>query len=111
MIPVVNPDWIKQSLVKGKEAPYRPYTPDPNLIFSDITISCADIPTGDKDAIIGGVLAMGGMETSNITKLTTHVCALTIDHPKCQTVLNNRIKCKIVLPHWYVLTPTRPHIC
>jgi hypothetical protein len=102
MIPVVTPAWITQSLLKNKEAQIRGYTPDPNLIFSNITLSCADIPTGDKDAIIGAVLAMGGMEQSNVTKLTTHICALTMDHPKCQVAVEKSLKCKIVLPHWYV---------
>jgi hypothetical protein len=102
MVPVVTPSWITQSLLKDKVAQIRPFTPDPNLFFSHVTISCADIPTGDKDAIIGAVLAMGGMESSNLTKMTTHICALTMDHPKCQQALDKKLKCKIVLPHWYV---------
>ena len=71
-------------------------------IFAGVTISCADIPTGDKDAIIGAVLAMGGMETNNLTKATTHICALTVDHPKCQSAREKNLKCMVVLPHWYV---------
>lgn len=103
MINVVRPSWITQSLLKNKQAQVRPFTPDPNLIFSNVNITCGDIPTGDKDAIIGAVLAMGGMESSSLTKLTTHICALTVDHPKCQSAIEKGLKCKIVLPHWYVL--------
>ncbi|TVY27375.1 BRCT-containing protein [Lachnellula hyalina] len=103
MISIVKPAWITQSLLKNKQAQPRPYTPDPNLIFSDITISCADIPTGDKDAIIGAVLAMGGAESSSLTRLTTHICALTVDHPKCQQALEKGLKCKMVLPHWLTM--------
>ncbi|KAK2626096.1 hypothetical protein QTJ16_004358 [Diplocarpon rosae] len=101
MVPTVRPAWVSQSLVKNKEASFRPHSPDPKNIFSGITISCADLPQGDKDAIIGAVLAMGGMETSSITRLTTHVCALSVDHEKCQTVLDKKLKCKLVLPHWF----------
>ncbi|POS87894.1 hypothetical protein EPUL_000402 [Erysiphe pulchra] len=101
MIPVVIPDWIAHSLMRNKEAGIRPYTPDPALIFSSVNISCADIPSGDKDAIIGAVLAMGGVETNSLTKLTTHICALTIDHPKCQHAIEKNLKCKIILPHWF----------
>ncbi|RKF80667.1 putative brct domain-containing protein [Golovinomyces cichoracearum] len=101
MIPVVIPDWIAHSLMRNKEAGIRPYTPDPALIFSSVNISCADIPTGDKDAIIGAVLAMGGVETNSLTKLTTHICALTIDHPKCQHAIVKKLNCKIILPHWF----------
>lgn len=102
MIPTVTPAWVSASLLKNKEAQFRPYNPDPNNFFTGITVSCADLPQGDKDAIIGAVLAMGGQESSSVTRLTTHVCALSVDHPKCQAVLEKRLKCKIVLPHWYV---------
>ena len=102
MIPTVTAGWISQSLLKNKEAGIRPYTPDPKLIFSDVNLTCADIPTGDKDAITGAVLAMGGMESSSLMKVTTHICALTLDHHKCQQALEKNLKCKIVLPHWYV---------
>ncbi len=102
MISVVRPNWVSQSILKNKEAAIRPYTPDPNLIFSNVNLTVADIPTGDKDAIIGAVLAMGGQESSSLTKLTTHICALTLDAPKCQQALEKNLKCKIVLPHWYV---------
>ncbi|KAH8665860.1 BRCT domain-containing protein [Tricladium varicosporioides] len=101
LINVVEPRWITQSLLKGKQSPARPFTPDPNLIFSKINLSCADIPQGDKDAIIGAVLAMGGMESSSLTKQTTHICALTLDHPKCQSAIDKKLACKIVLPHWF----------
>ncbi|KAL2063008.1 hypothetical protein VTL71DRAFT_6080 [Oculimacula yallundae] len=101
MLPVVMPAWVTESLMKGKEAPMRAYTPDPKHIFAGVTISCADIPSGDKDAIIGAVLAMGGMETNNLTRVTTHICALTVDHPKCISAKEKNLKCKIVLPHWF----------
>ncbi|TAQ89446.1 hypothetical protein B7494_g2221 [Chlorociboria aeruginascens] len=101
MIPVVTSAWITQSLLRNKQAQIRPFTPDPKLYFSNVNLTCADIPTGDKDAIIGAVLALGGMESNSLTKMTTHICALTLDHPKCQQALDKRLKCKIVLPHWF----------
>lgn len=100
MIPVVAPTWIAASLLKNKQAPIRPYSPDPRLIFSGVYITCGDLPTGDKDAIIGAVMAMGGQESSALTKLVTHIVALTEDHPKCHQAREKRLKCKIVLPHW-----------
>jgi hypothetical protein len=102
MIAVITPAWIAASLLRNKQAPIRPYTPDPKLFFNQVNVTCADIPTGDKDAIIGAVLAMGGMESSSLTKTTTHICALTMDHPKCQQAIERNLKAKIVLPHWYV---------
>ncbi|KAI0887939.1 BRCT domain-containing protein [Annulohypoxylon maeteangense] len=101
MIPVVRPKWISASLTKGRQAQIRPFTPDPRMIFSDVLLSCADIPPTDKEAIIGATMAMGGMDSDNVTKLTTHICALSMDHPKCQLAQSKKLKCKIVLPHWF----------
>ncbi|KAG4218875.1 hypothetical protein PC116_g32645 [Phytophthora cactorum] len=100
MIPVVKSKWITASLAKGRQAQIRPFTPDPRMIFSDVVLSCADIPPTDKEAIIGATMAMGGMDSENVTKLTTHICALSMDHAKCKLATEKRLKCKIVLPHW-----------
>ncbi|KAI3324252.1 BRCT domain-containing protein [Xylariaceae sp. AK1471] len=101
MIPVVKSKWISASLAKGKQAQIRPYTPDPRMIFSDVMLSCADIPDNDKEAIIGATMAMGGMDSEHVTKLTTHICALSMDHPKVRMAVEKKHKCKIVLPHWF----------
>ncbi|KAI0187537.1 hypothetical protein EV127DRAFT_144692 [Xylaria flabelliformis] len=101
MIPVVKHKWINASLAKGKLAQIRPYTPDPRMIFSDVMLACADIPGTDKDTIIGATMAMGGMYSDQVTKLTTHVCALSMDHPKVKMAEERKHPCKIVLPHWF----------
>jgi len=101
MLPVLTPAWITASLLRNKQAPPRSFTPDPRLIFSGVTICCAGLPTGDKDAIIGAVAAMGGQESCNLTKFVTHIVALTEEHEKCKAALDKRMKCKIILPHWY----------
>jgi hypothetical protein len=100
MIPVVTPQWISTSLLRNRQAQIRSFSPDPRLIFTGVTISCAGLPEGDKDAIIGAVAAMGGLESSNLTKTVTHIIALSMDHPKCQQAAEKNLKCKIVLPHW-----------
>lgn len=99
---VVKPDWVSLSIAKGRLANPRQYSPDPRLFFSGLTVCCADLPQGDSDAIIGGVLAAGGLYSSPVTKLVTHIVALTIDNEKCQAALSKNLKCKIVLPHWFV---------
>ena len=109
MVPVVTPSWISQSLLRDKLALLRPFTPDPNLFFSNVNVSCEGIPAGDKDAIIGAVLAMGGMESSNLTKMVSHICALDLEGPKCKQALEKNLRCKIVLPHWSVFIPC--HCC
>jgi hypothetical protein len=103
MIPVVKSQWISASLSKGKQAQIRPYSPDPRMFFSDVLLSCADIPSVDKESIIGATLAMGGMDSENMTKFVTHICALSMDHPKCRVAVEKKLKAKIVLPHWYEL--------
>ncbi|OLN85288.1 BRCT-containing protein 1 [Colletotrichum chlorophyti] len=101
MIPVVTPGWIKASIQKNKQAQVRPYSPDPRMFFSKVTLTCADLPEIDKETIIGATMAMGGMESADVTRQTSHICALSMDHPKCKTAVEKGLKCKIVLPHWF----------
>ncbi|KAF6818869.1 BRCT-containing protein 1 [Colletotrichum musicola] len=101
MIPVVTSNWIKASIHRNKQAQVRPYSPDPRMFFSKVTITCADLPVIDKETIAGATLAMGGNESADVTRQTTHVCALTMDHPKCRIVQEKGLKVKIVLPHWF----------
>ncbi|CAK7272428.1 regulator of Ty1 Transposition [Sporothrix epigloea] len=101
MLPVVTSAWITHSLNRGKLAQIRPFSPDPRMIFSSVNLTCADIPLGDKEAITGATLAFGGMESKDLTRLTTHICALTMDHDKCKEALAKKLRCKIVLPHWF----------
>ncbi|KAF4821104.1 BRCT-containing protein 1 [Colletotrichum siamense] len=101
MIPVVESNWLKASIHRNKQAQVRPYSPDPRMFFSKINITCADLPEIDKETIIGATLAMGGMETADVTRQTTHICALSMEHPKCVTAKEKGLKCKIVLPHWF----------
>lgn len=97
---VVKPDWVKASIAKGRLANPRQYSPDPRLFFSGLVVCCADLPSGDSDAIIGGVLAMGGLYSSPVSKMVTHIVALTMDSDKCKTAISKNVKCKYVLPHW-----------
>ena len=89
------------TLARNKVAQVRPYSPDPRMIFSNVILTCADIPEFDKETIIGATMALGGMESKDLTRQTTHICALSMDHEKCQEALKKNPKCKIVLPHWF----------
>lgn len=101
-IHVVKPSWVEQSLDKGKVSNPRQFSPDPQYFFSDVVLHCAeDLPPGDKEAIIGGVHAMGGQFSGKMTKLVTHLVALTKDAPQCKLVIDKRLKCLPVLPHWF----------
>ncbi|KAL1629878.1 regulator of Ty1 Transposition [Neofusicoccum ribis] len=99
---VVKPDWIADSLRRGKPVNPRSHSPDPCLFLSDVIVTCADdIPEGDQEAIIGGVLAMGGQYSNAVTKMTTHIVALTLENDKCELARAKNLKSKIVLPHWF----------
>lgn len=100
MVPVVTTDWVKVSIQRSRQAQVRPFSPDPRMIFSTVVLTCADLPVTDKEAIIGATLALGGIESKDVSKTTTHICALSLDHPKCKTAIGKKLKCKIVLPHW-----------
>ncbi|KAL2873866.1 regulator of Ty1 Transposition [Colletotrichum sp. CLE4] len=101
MIPVVNTDWIKASVKKNKQAQVRPYSPDPRMFFSKVILTTAGLPEIDKETIIGATLAMGGMEGADVTRQTTHICALTTEDPKCVIAKEKGLNCKMVLPHWF----------
>jgi hypothetical protein len=100
MIPVVTTQWIVSSIARGKQSQIRPFSPDPRMIFSEVVVTCADLPETDKECIAGAVMALGGQESKDATRMTTHICALSMDHPKLQAVLAKGWKGKVVLPHW-----------
>lgn len=100
LIPVVKPQWLHTSISNKKLANLRQYNPDPRLFLNDVVVSCGDIPEGDKDAIIGGVLAMGGIYSPRINQQVTHLVDLTTDSDKAKLVLDKKLSTKIVLPHW-----------
>lgn len=100
MIPVLTDSWVQLCLAKSRLAQIRPYSPDPRMVFSSIVITCAGLPTMDKEGIIGATAALGGVDSPTVTKMTTHICALSEDDPVCQDAIAKGMKAKIVLPHW-----------
>jgi hypothetical protein len=101
LIPVITSAWAFHSAAKGRQMPLRGFSPDPRLIFSKVMLTCADLPAVDKETIAGAVTALGGVETADLSRQTTHVCALSMDHPKCERARAQLPKVKIVLPHWF----------
>jgi hypothetical protein len=101
LIPVVKPQWLHVSISRRKLANPRQYSPDPRLFFSDVVLTCGDIPEGDKDAIIGGLLAMGGIYSPKVSSQVTHLVDLSVESDKARMVLAKKLSAKIVLPHWY----------
>lgn len=100
MIPVVSTQWITVSISRRRQAQVRPFSPDPRMIFSEVMVTCADLPQMDKESILGATMALGGQESKDVSRLTTHICALSMSHPKVVTALEKNWKGKIVLPHW-----------
>lgn len=98
---VVKPSWVLQSVTKRKLAGARQHSPDPSQYFQDVVLSSAELPEGDKDAIVAGVIALGGQYSGPLSKLVTHIVTLDIEHDKCVTAQQKKVNCKIVLPHWF----------
>ncbi|KAL3956391.1 hypothetical protein ACCO45_009237 [Purpureocillium lilacinum] len=101
MIPVVTMQWITQSVARRRLAQVRPYSPDPRMIFAEVVVTCAGLPIMDKESILGAVMALGGQESKDPSRLTTHICALDMDDPKVQAATGRGFKGKVVLPHWF----------
>ncbi|KAG6311607.1 hypothetical protein E4U44_004143 [Claviceps purpurea] len=101
MIPVVSDKWITSSVMKRKTAQVRPFSPDPRMIFREIVVTCADLPQMDKESILGATMALGGQESKDASRLTTHICALSMEAPKVDAAVKRGFKGKVVLPHWF----------
>lgn len=80
MVTVVTPQWVYKSVETNKAQQIRPFTPDPRFFFSNITVTTADLPAGDKEAIVGGVIAMGGTVCSALRASVTHIVALNLNN-------------------------------
>ncbi|KAK9468932.1 BRCT domain-containing protein [Lipomyces arxii] len=100
MINVVKPLWVYKSVSHNRISPIRLYSPNPKLFFSDVNIVVAGLHTGDCEALYGGVRALGGQWSETLSRFTTHVVALSADHPKCKAASHARRAVKVVLPHW-----------
>lgn len=99
-IHVVKPTWVEACLTRNKVANPRAYSPDPALFMSDVIVCTGNLPEGDKEAIIGGVIALGGQHSAALSKLVTHLVALDLNEEKCQIAVTKHLRCHIVLPHW-----------
>ncbi|EME88982.1 uncharacterized protein MYCFIDRAFT_213487 [Pseudocercospora fijiensis CIRAD86] len=98
---VVKPSWVLTSVHKKKQTSPRQHSPDPSQYFQDVVVTCGDLPEGDKEAIAAGVIALGGVHSSGLTKIVTHLVTNTLNHQKCQVVEQKGLDVKLVLPHWF----------
>jgi len=101
-IHVVRPAWVDDCIARGKQTNPRQFSPDPCLVLNGILVTCANIPTGDKEAIAGAVVALGGQFSEILTKQITHIVTLGTDNDKCKMAMAKNLNCKMVIPHWYV---------
>lgn len=97
---VVKPKWISDCLRANKTKNPRQYNPDPALFMNEVVVCCGDLPEGDKEAIAGGIIAMGGQHSPGLTKAVTHLIALSMEEHRCKLAVDKKINVKIVLPHW-----------
>ncbi|KAK9450482.1 uncharacterized protein V1518DRAFT_454948 [Limtongia smithiae] len=105
MINVVKLQWVLKSAGKAKSLPLRFFSPNPRYFFSDVCVLVIGLPHGDKEAIYGGVRAMGGQWSETLTRFTTHVITLPVplEDPRENALIENLMKrpaLKVILPHW-----------
>ncbi|KAF2189689.1 hypothetical protein K469DRAFT_658761 [Zopfia rhizophila CBS 207.26] len=98
---VVKPAWIDACLKISKVKNPRAFSPDPALFMNEVIICCGNIPEGDKEAIAGGVLALGGQHSGALSKQVTHLIALGKEDERVKLAMDKRLRCSIVLPHWF----------
>ncbi|KAI9652390.1 MAG: hypothetical protein M1829_001658 [Trizodia sp. TS-e1964] len=100
-ISTVRPDYITESVASRRLLPPRSYSPDPRLIFAGVTVSIVDLSDGDRDAIISGVVALGGQYSDGLSKTLTHIVALTDNSQICRDAISKQLQVKIVSPLWF----------
>ncbi|KAK5137362.1 hypothetical protein LTR08_008940 [Meristemomyces frigidus] len=100
-IAVVKPSWAYQCVGRGKLVSTRQHSPDPSQYFQDVVVTAGDIPEGDRDAIVAGVVALGGHFSKPLSKLTTHIVTLDMEDAVCTFAREKKLSCKMVLPHWF----------
>jgi hypothetical protein len=80
MLPIITPAWVTESLNRNRILHVRAFNADPRFFFSGVDVYTADLPDGDKEAIVGGVLALGGQYRRDLSKITTHIVALSLEN-------------------------------
>lgn len=100
-VPVVKPSWVVQCLYKNKIVSPRQHSPDPSQIFQNVIVSIGTLPEYDGDAIVGGVIALGGLYSGPLTRLVTHIVTTDMEHEKCRIAQEKELHCMMVLPHWF----------
>ncbi len=100
LLPVIKPTWVQHCLAKDKLMNPRQYSPDPRYFMSDVCVCVADLPPGDADAIIGGILAMGGLWSTKLTNQVSHIITLSMESETVGFAEKRKLNAKVVLPHW-----------
>lgn len=101
MIPVITSEFIHKTVELQRQPPIRPFSPDPRHVLKGIHVCVGGLPVSDKEAIYGGVRALGGTFSETLNKFVTHLIS-TDSNEDCCIAVNSIDGCeiKIVLPNW-----------
>lgn len=107
MVPVTTPEWVFQSVQRGRGVNLKRFSPDTAYFFKNIFLCAADnLPAGDKDVAYGAVRAFGGQFLDDLTQYTTHLVAVDSSNYKAivaasavPTERGGR-SIQVVLPQW-----------
>ncbi|KAF9964954.1 hypothetical protein BGZ70_005684, partial [Mortierella alpina] len=101
-IQVVTPEWVVQSIKRGKLQDPENFSADPTMIFSGKVFTTSGLPQYDRQMIANAVRDLGGSYVSQITQEVTHMIALTSTGEKYDYIMAHpELDIKIVLPHWF----------
>lgn len=101
MIPVMTTEFIHMTVELQRQPPIRPFSPDPRHVLKGIHVCVGGLPVSDKEAIYGGVRALGGTFSETLNKFVTHLISTDSDEDCCIAVNSiDGCEIKIVLPNW-----------
>ncbi|KAF9958739.1 hypothetical protein BGZ72_011038 [Mortierella alpina] len=101
-IQVVTPEWVVQSIKRGKLQDPENFSADPTMIFSGKVFTTSGLPHYDRQLIANAVRDLGGSYVSQITPEVTHMIALASTGEKYDYIMAHpQLDIKVVLPHWF----------
>ncbi|CDR39401.1 CYFA0S03e02894g1_1 [Cyberlindnera fabianii] len=101
LIPVTTTQYVYDCAEKQKGLHTRPYSPDPKHVLKDVHICIGNLPESDKQAIYGGVRALGGAYSETLSAFITHVISTDPNEDCVVAVQSVRgFNIKAVHPQW-----------
>ncbi len=78
---LVKPSWVVNCLEQDRLVASALHSPCPTKnFFNGIKATCSELPSSDRAAIAGGIVAFGGQYSDALLRTTTHIVTLNLEN-------------------------------